>query len=546
VGELVLKTGAQVMFVKNDISRDKLFFNGKIGKVEAFFDDFIVVKCPGDDFSINVEIAEWQNVKYTLNDDTKEIEETVIGTFNQYPLKLAWAITIHKSQGLTFERAVIDARSAFAHGQVYVALSRCRNLEGLVLSSRIDQRCIIDNPSVSDFIKGTEQNQPGQKELAESKKAYQQMLLTELFDFTSLVRNLSYCHKIIDEHKSSILGNPNDKIEKALSCIRTDIIEVSDKFTLQLARLFNGEIDAETDTLLQERVMKAGEFFSVRFETALKEILSDLSVETDNKTIRKTFKEALERLRKESLTKLVCLHAVKLGFKVSEFLNTKAKSAIDVPEIKSHLSKSVEDISGTVLHPGLFKQLKEWRNKKADELNLPVYMILPQKTMNTLANQLPHSMYAIKLVKGMGKKKSEKFGPEILEIIRLYYEKEKIEKPDEPAESPDEEKTRKKIKADTKKVSFDLFRDGQTISQIAMERNLSVTTIENHLAHYVGTGEIPVTDLVSKEKCDLITNHFDGSEELRLGPVKEILGDKVSWSEIRFVMNHILFLRSSK
>ncbi len=165
--------------------RDKLFFNGKIGKVENFEDDIIVVRCPDDDFPIRVEMAEWQNMKYTLDDDTKEIQETVIGTFTQYPLRLAWAITIHKSQGLTFDRAVIDACSAFAHGQVYVALSRCRTLNGLVLSSRINQRSIIDNPSISEFVNEKILNQPGQEQLAESKKAYQQMLLTELFDFTS-------------------------------------------------------------------------------------------------------------------------------------------------------------------------------------------------------------------------------------------------------------------------------------------------------------------------------------------------------------------------
>src|SRR5450759_5400637 len=120
--------------------------------------------------------------KYTLDDETKEIQETVIGTFMQYPLKLAWAITIHKSQGLTFDRAVIDACAAFAHGQVYVALSRCRTLDGLVLSSRINQRSIIDNPAISDFINGAAQNQPDQKQLAESKRDYQQQLLIELFD----------------------------------------------------------------------------------------------------------------------------------------------------------------------------------------------------------------------------------------------------------------------------------------------------------------------------------------------------------------------------
>jgi ATP-dependent exoDNAse (exonuclease V) alpha subunit len=181
------------MFVKNDLSRDKLFFNGKIGKVITFEDNAIVVKCPDDDSPIRVEMSEWQNMKYTLDDTTKEIQETIIGTFTQYPLKLAWAITIHKSQGLTFDRAVIDACSAFAHGQVYVALSRCRTLDGLVLSTPINQRSIIDDPSISDFVKESAQNQPDQKQLADSKKIYQQMLLTELFDFSPLVYNLNYC-----------------------------------------------------------------------------------------------------------------------------------------------------------------------------------------------------------------------------------------------------------------------------------------------------------------------------------------------------------------
>ena len=184
--ELILKAGSQVMFVKNDLSGDRLFFNGKIGKVVSFDSDLVVVKCPDDDFSIRVEMAEWQNVKYTLNDETKEIEETVIGTFTQYPLKLAWAITIHKSQGLTFDRAVIDACSAFTHGQVYVALSRCRTLDGLVLSSRISRHSLMDNPDISDFVNNPSQNQPDRNQLAKSKKAYQEQLLSELFDFTSL------------------------------------------------------------------------------------------------------------------------------------------------------------------------------------------------------------------------------------------------------------------------------------------------------------------------------------------------------------------------
>jgi len=240
--ELVLKEGAQVMFVKNDLSGEKLFFNGKIGKVVSFGDEIIVVKCPDEDFPIRVEMAEWQNMKYTLDEETREIEETVIGTFTQYPLRLAWAITIHKSQGLTFDRAVIDACAAFAHGQVYVALSRCRSLSGLVLSSRINQRSIIDNPHISDFINDLVKNQPGQSQLAESKKAYHQQLLSELFDFTSILHNLNYCIKVVNEHNENILGNPREMLENTLARIKVDLVEVSEKFHPQLIGLLNDEI----------------------------------------------------------------------------------------------------------------------------------------------------------------------------------------------------------------------------------------------------------------------------------------------------------------
>jgi hypothetical protein len=541
--DLVLKEGAQVMFVKNDISRDKLFFNGKIGKVIAFEENIIVVKCPDDELPIRVEMAEWQNMKYTLDDETKEIQETVIGTFRQYPLKLAWAITIHKSQGLTFDRAVIDANIAFAHGQVYVALSRCRTLDGLVLSTRINQRSIIDDPAISNFIHKTLQNQPGEKQLEDSKRAYQQMLLTELFDFTPLLRSISYALKIANEHHENIVGDLQGMLENAMNNIKADLVEVSEKFRPQLNGLLSGEIDAESNTLLQERIKKASEFFSVKLEAALKEILPGLSIETDNKTVRKSVSESLERIRKEGITKLACLNTVKSGFTISKYLDAKAKSTLEIPSVKSHSAKSVEDTSGIIQHPALFRQLKEWRNTKAIELKLPHYMILPQKTMVTLVNFIPQSLPALNLIKGMGKKKSEKFGEELIKIIISYCEKEKIEP---PVEIVAEKKISKKIKEDTKKISFDLFTEGKSISQIAEERKLSITTIESHLAYYVGTGELPLNKFVPQEITDLIMSHFEGKDDLKIGPVKAALGEKVSWSEIRFVSSHLSFLRKHK
>jgi len=176
-------------------------------------------------------------------------------------------------------------------------------------------------------------------------------------------------------------------------------------------------------------------------------------------------------------------------------------------------------------------------------MGLPHYMILPQKTMATLANFMPQSLTALNLVKGMGKKKSELYGEELLNIIISYCKKENIEPPPETLADIN---SHKKIKEDTKKISFDLFKEGKSLPQIAEERNLGILTIEGHLAYYVGTGEIPVNKFVSREITDLITSHLDGSEDFTLGPIKAALGEKVSWSEIKFVISHLKCFRKSK
>jgi uncharacterized protein YpbB len=156
---------------------------------------------------------------------------------------------------------------------------------------------------------------------------------------------------------------------------------------------------------------------------------------------------------------------------------------------------------------------------------------------------MPQSLPVLKLVKGMGKKKSERFGEELLDIIISFCKEGKIEP---PAVAIAEKKIPKKIKEETKKISYDLFKEGKSISQIAEERKLSITTIEGHLAYYVGTGEIPINKFVSQEITDLIASHLEGIDDLKMGPVKAALGKKVTWSDIKFVISHLMFLRKSK
>ena len=205
---LELKAGAQVMFVKNDPSSDKRYYNGKIGIVTDFYEEYIMVQCPGEDEKIAVEPLEWENSRYVINEQTQEMESEVIGIFRQYPLRLAWAITIHKSQGLTFDKAIIDAASAFASGQVYVALSRCRTLEGMVLATPLRQDAVITDLRVEDYIEGQEVAAVRSLSRLDSiKEEYYKELLGELFDFNELAslqkRMLGVCK---DFPSGSVVG----------------------------------------------------------------------------------------------------------------------------------------------------------------------------------------------------------------------------------------------------------------------------------------------------------------------------------------------------
>jgi len=205
---LQLKAGAQVMFIKNDSEKVKRYFNGKIGVVTALDKEKIVVQClpaglagNDDPDAIEVKKEKWENIRYTMNNTTRQLEEEVLGSFVQYPLRLAWAITIHKSQGLTFEKALIDAGEAFAPGQVYVALSRCTTLEGIVLQSRIKSNGFFTDERIVRFSQNYTSANLLEKELQESKKNYQLKILTSLFDFTATIGEFNELKNYLSAHQ---------------------------------------------------------------------------------------------------------------------------------------------------------------------------------------------------------------------------------------------------------------------------------------------------------------------------------------------------------
>lgn len=530
--ELQLKVGAQVMFVKNDSSPEKRFYNGKIGKIINIAEDEIEVQCPGDDHSIDVEKAEWQNAKYTLNDTTQEIDEEVIGTFTQFPLKLAWAITIHKSQGLTFEKAIIDARASFAHGQVYVALSRCKTLEGLVLSSTIASHSVKNDTTVIEFSDGVERNQPGLAELEQSRREYVQQLLTELFDFKPFLWQIQYLLKLWEEHSAQLLGTLKTQLQAMVTPLQTELIEIGVKFEGQLRQIIASTPNAEENLQLQERVKKASEYFAQKLEQVIAQPFSEATLETDNKSVKKSFGDSTDKFQREIQVKRACLELCMKGFNVKSFLETKSKAAIEISET-NYKSKASTPATSFSLHPEFYTILKKWREEKSYSLNVDLRRILPQDTMLRITELLPVSRDELKSVKGMGGTRLQQFGKEIMEMVIAYRRKKGLDIP------LGAEHEAEKAGMDTKQLSYELFKRGRSIAEIAKERNFSPYTIEGHLAHYVGLGKLEVTQFVEPQKVKTIVAHVEKTRVRQLTDIRNALGDNYSFTDIRFVLKHL-------
>lgn len=536
---LELKTGAQVMFVKNDPNVGKRFFNGKIGKLIRIEDETLFVKCPDDEDEIEVEPLAWHNCRYSINEESKEIKETIVGTFTQYPLKLAWAITIHKSQGLTFEKAVIDANSAFAHGQVYVALSRCKTLEGLVLSSPISRTAVKTDFAVGGFVSRIEENQPDENSLNLAKIQFQQSLVSEMFNFDVLHRYLSRILKLISENSGSVDQPFVDSIEKKGTLLHNEIVEVAQKFQRQLLQLFINNEDIEVNQTLQERIQKACTYFHPR----LKEIFfkQKIEPETDNRALRKQINDTIDRMNQEAWVRLSCLNACKDGFRTIEYLKVRAISSIFEPVFESKPAK-ISPFSGNS-EKKLYDLIKNWRDQMADEMGVPSYHVLPVKTIKALTSDLPHNMADLKKIAGIGKVKAAAFGSEILNIIAEHTGR-KLDLTTSEADDELESKSSKSIKpakGQSFELSLKMFREGMSVSEIAEARNMAISTIEGHLAMYVKRGEIEPSGLVEPQKIELITKYFTDSKNPKLGPAKAALGDQITFSELKIVLNSLFF-----
>ncbi|MBR5841150.1 MAG: AAA family ATPase [Bacteroidaceae bacterium] len=426
---LVLKEGCQVMFLKND-SQDSRYYNGKLGVVTSVDASKICVRGIEDDNIVEVEPEVWTNARYVIDKETKEIREEIEGEFRQYPLRLAWAITIHKSQGLTFDRAVLDVNAAFAAGQVYVALSRCRSLEGLVLTAPLNTASVRTDMVVTDYMNTElEQAQQTANRLDALERDYYHSMLAELFDFRPLEWDFHRMLRLLDEHLYKVYPQLLKRYKQADEKFAREITAVSGTFYRQYTEFVIQSEDYAADTHLAERIHKAATYFVERLETLLKPLLSDTQVDSDNQEIKERIVETLYTLNQTFAQKLHLLSRVtQQGFTVADYLKAKATGLLSVEPTKRERKKSATtekidvDRNSDIRHPKLFHTLRQWRAARAEELGRPVYGVLTQKSLIGIANELPMSGRELLRMPGFGKKSLEMFGKEILAIIQEYIE----------------------------------------------------------------------------------------------------------------------------
>lgn len=415
---LTLKPGAQVMFLRND--SEGQYYNGKLGRVEDVMEGMVTVS-DEDGMLINVVPVEWENSQYSLDDNTGEIRQSVVGVFRQLPLRVAWAITIHKSQGLTFDKVIIDAASAFAFGQVYVALSRCRSLGGISLCTPLSTTAIYSDQHVSEFNALIPPPESVRSALEAEELHFVFDQLRDLFCFEQVMKASGWLLKLWREKLEELYPAEYQRLMDARRKL-DDVSKVADTFKLQLHKIESRKpLDFE---YLNERLAKASAYFLPVVEEA-REVFTDASLlEIDNKETRKKVKETSDEL----------LTALDILCKSFEDINSgectierlcRIRTECLLEERKAPSKRRLKKLERKegetgVVNEELRERLQQWRTERFKADNVPAYTIMHQSTLLEIASVMPVTKAGLMAIKGFGEAKFRKYGEELLAICREF------------------------------------------------------------------------------------------------------------------------------
>lgn len=531
--QLELKVGAQVMFLKND-TEGKKYFNGKIGVVTKLDNESIWVKCPDDYEHIIVKPSEWQNIRYVVDAETRELKEEVVGTFRQFPLRLAWAITIHKSQGLTFEKAVIDAEKAFAIGQVYVALSRCTSLEGLVLSSPVYRNFLGAHEDLAEWQRKSYTKNLEQL-FNESRQNYMLEELQNIFSWNEWKLKLQELNALLNENQLKI--SPEgllwimDLINK-----QKELSDVAEKFKQTIIRLNKKSELIERNDNLQRRIRDGANYFYDEI-TKWCERFTNHPLAVDTKKSARKIDRLLEEIHITVQEILHTVSACKSGFLLENYL-TKRKSFSPATK-RLHSSYSIEEFESKgekeIPNIQLYKKIIELRNQIRKETSLPNYLIFNNCAIKNICSSLPITKDELMKVRGFKEAKAAVYGHKIIFLVKEYCRKNNIEPLQK--EFNDKIESTHTLKSNSVLKTVQLLRLGKNIEEIARERNLVISTIESHLTQAIKQDIIHIEEIIPIDEVKKIAECFPKDlNDVRLASIKEKSHEDVTYGKLRMVL----------
>ncbi len=417
---LVLKKGARVMFVHNDSSADKAYYNGKLGVVTELDGEHVVVECDESDGTkqrIEVHSETWENIRYTSAAGSDTIEPEVVGTFTHFPLRLAWAVTIHKAQGLTFDSVVIDAADAFAAGQVYVALSRCRSLDGIILLSRIPEFALTNAREVLAFTASQPDIAAIEHALPSSERSYFLQILGGLFDFRDAMVRVESLQRLVSGSTSF-----NQQTATAFLCPIAAMLsswqQTAASFQRQLQQIFSHAV-VDMDYLTQ-RLQAASAYYVPKMEQ-LGTTLAASPVYADDKNDAKAYEEQIEELSVDMIRQIFVMQRVSILPSLETYF--AARQSFEAPAV--HISAKGEQQAGNSQdshHPILLKRLLALRRTIAAKQGREeaLFFVAHTKLLIAISNALPRTKKELLAIPGMGQKKYALFGSQVLTVVSEY------------------------------------------------------------------------------------------------------------------------------